>query len=203
MERAARCAEVYEGYRSYNDIADFPSQGNRTRIRGKKVRRLYQLLSNTELMVFLYLDSHEAVTNIREGFPCLSLEDTMRCAKTLGVHHPENKRGGYPVHVVTDFLVDAVTPSGEPVMVPVSVKREAALNLKDSSGREKRRLKRVMDRQLLESYYWKEHYGACLQIWTEKKRYITRIIENYDYKEMKTTYRLALEEIDKEEWIYD
>lgn len=51
------------------------------------------------------LDYSDEVTDIREQFPLLLLEETLLIAEKIGVKHPTDPKTGEPVVMMTDFFV--------------------------------------------------------------------------------------------------
>lgn len=91
-------------------IHDVPSQGLAWRRKGWKTGRSHHLLSNLEDDYFLLKEWNPAVTDIREQYPLLPLEETMAIAKECGVRHPGVRHPGrpgeyLPVVMTTDFVL--------------------------------------------------------------------------------------------------
>lgn len=71
---------------------------------GHKSQRTHHLFSDLELAVFLLLEWHSEIQEIREQFP-LQLEVTLKLAKEAGIVHPAN--AGVMQYMSSDFLVNA------------------------------------------------------------------------------------------------
>lgn len=87
-------------YSPWLHIRDFPSLGKVTRIKGRITGRIHHLLSNLELICFLYLESLTGIEDIKEQYPLL-LRDTQLIAAFLKIKHPEVN--GFPYVMTTDF----------------------------------------------------------------------------------------------------
>ena len=88
-------------------MQDFASRGKCRRLIGHITGdRVVHLFSNHEARAFFILEaSFPLVTDIREQFPLLPLEETLAIAKELGVEHPGNRATGRPIVMTTDLLV--------------------------------------------------------------------------------------------------
>ncbi len=56
-------------------------------------------------MYWYALDWAPSVVDIREQFPLLPIEDTLRIAERLGYRHPRHPQTRRPIVMTTDFLV--------------------------------------------------------------------------------------------------
>jgi hypothetical protein len=92
-------------YRPWLDVQDFASRGVIHRPLGSKTGRVHQLFSDLELKIFLIFELLIAITDIREQFPLLPLEETLEIARGLGIKHPTDPATGYPIVMTTDFLL--------------------------------------------------------------------------------------------------
>jgi len=91
-------------------IHDVPSKGRAWRTKGWKTRRTHHLLSDFEHDYFLIEDWDPLVTDIREQYPLLPLEETLAIAEECNIRHPSvrhpTKRGiVVPVVMTTDFVI--------------------------------------------------------------------------------------------------
>ena len=91
-------------------IHDVPSKGRSWRRKGWKTGRPHHLLSDLEDDYFLIQEWDSAVTDIREQYPLLPLEETLAIAEECGIRHPgvrhPMKSGEYiPVVMTTDFVI--------------------------------------------------------------------------------------------------
>lgn len=139
-------------YKPFIYTRDVSSLGRSHRLLGKKSGRLYHLLSDLELAVFLTLDWSPQVTDIREQFPMMVI-DTVRIAEELGLAHGRYK--GTPQVLTSDFLVDF--EDQECPMVAIQVKYSADLQKPE-----------MVERLELERRYWFEK-GISWRLVTERE----------------------------------
>lgn len=138
--KAGRGAGEHASYRPWLKVSDFPSLGRVHRVFGHKSQRTHHLLSDLELSVFLLLEWHREVTQIREQFP-LERELTRRLASEAMMAHPGF--AGIDQYLSSDFLVDSSNEQ-EPRFV-LQAKYKDALN--DA---------RTVEKLELERRYWQE-----------------------------------------------
>lgn len=86
-------------------IQDVPSDGRSSRCLGWTTGRSHELLSDIERDYFYLLDYSDAVTDIREQYPLLPLEETLMIADKLGIAHPADPKTGSPNVLTTDFVI--------------------------------------------------------------------------------------------------
>ena len=79
-------------YLPWLTIQDVSSNGLATRIDGWKCDRGHHVMSNLERDYLYILDWSDQVTDIREQFPLLPIEDTQAIADELGVPHPSDPK---------------------------------------------------------------------------------------------------------------
>lgn len=91
-------------YSPWLRIQDVPSKGLSTRIKGWKTGRVHHLLSLLELSYFYVLEWSQDVTDIREQYPLLPLEETLAIAESCGIRHPADPRTKHPIVMTTDFV---------------------------------------------------------------------------------------------------
>ncbi|OZI11270.1 heteromeric transposase endonuclease subunit TnsA [Bacillaceae bacterium SAS-127] len=92
-------------YKPWVTIQDVPSLGRATRLKGMKIPRQFEFLSDLERNYFYLLEYSDLVVDIREQYPLLPIEETMIIADELGIKHPTDPKTGEPVVMTTDFLV--------------------------------------------------------------------------------------------------
>jgi hypothetical protein len=92
-------------YKPWLTIQEVASLGLVTREKGWKTNRLHQMLSKLELAYFYVLEWASPVSDIREQYPLLPLEETVRIAQEAGIRHPIDPRTRHPAVMTTDFLV--------------------------------------------------------------------------------------------------
>jgi len=79
--------------------------GVSSRVKGWTTDRVHELFSQLELRYFYLLDWSVLVTDIREQYPLLPLEETKEIAHQLNIRHPANPRTKDPIVMTTDFVV--------------------------------------------------------------------------------------------------
>mgnify|MGYP002623673099 FL=1 len=67
--------------------------------------------------------TREKALDIREQFPLLSVQETLRIARNAGIRHPRDNVSKYPYVMTTDFLV--TTPEG---LTARSIKQSSELS---------------------------------------------------------------------------
>ena len=75
-----------------------PSTGRPTRLKGIKINRQHELLSDLERNYFHLTEYSDCVFDIREQFPLFPLEETTVIADELGIKHPTNRKTKKLVH---------------------------------------------------------------------------------------------------------
>lgn len=125
-------------YKPWITVRDLPSDGRVHRIFGHKSQRTHHLLSDVELAVFLLLEWHQEVIQIREQFP-LEIDTTLDIARDSGIDHPS--LSGVKQYMSSDFLVNSRDPE-QPKFV-LQAKFAEALN--DA---------RTIEKLELERRYW-------------------------------------------------
>lgn len=92
-------------YKPWITIQDVLSLGRVTRLKGIKIPRQFEFLSDLERNYFYLLEYSDKVIDIREQYPLLPLDDTLLIAKELGLKHPIDPKTKEPIVMTTDFLV--------------------------------------------------------------------------------------------------
>lgn len=103
---------ISKDYKPWIHIQDVPSIGRVTRVKGIKTGRQHELLSDMERNYFYILEFSDRVTDIREQYPLLPMEETISIADELGIEHPKNPETGEEIVMTTDFLVTVSTGNG-------------------------------------------------------------------------------------------
>ena len=111
-----------------------------SRVKGLKTERIHHLMSHLELDYFLTLEWSDRVVDIREQFPLLDVNETIRIAKELGFRHPTDARSSFPYVLSCDFMI--LTQDGT----------YHARTLKQSKDLEN---PRTREKLLIECEYWK------------------------------------------------
>lgn len=99
-----------DNYLPWLRVRDVPSRGNSGNPKGIIIPRIYHLLSRPERTYFHYLERQPDVVDIREQFPILDIEGTLKLCAELGVRH--SWEGSFPKPFTFDFLVTRKTSNG-------------------------------------------------------------------------------------------
>lgn len=137
-------------YVPFLTVRTVPSCGKSHRIWSSTSQRIHHLLSNLEAAVFYLADYSPSVTDIREQYPLLPVDETEEIAEQLGVRHPMYKG---KLHVMTtDFLLTRQVSDGQPISVKYANELEKL---------------RVLEKSEIERIYWKRR-GLTLRFATER-----------------------------------
>lgn len=138
--KEGRGSGQHADYKPWLTVRDLPSLGRVHRVFGHKSRRTHHLLSDLELSVFLLLEWHSEITQVREQFP-LERDVTRQLATDAGIKHP--CIAGVDQYMSSDFLVDSADEK-ESRFVLQAKYREALNDV------------RTVEKLELERRYWKE-----------------------------------------------
>ncbi|MFJ9502074.1 TnsA endonuclease N-terminal domain-containing protein [Brevibacillus centrosporus] len=119
-------------------IQDVPSSGRATRIHGWKTNRIHHVHSDLERSYLYILEWSDIVTDIREQFPLLPIEETLSIAEELNIKHPTDPKSNHPIVLTTDFMISVDN-------------REVARTIKPSSQLDSHR---VIEKFEIERRYW-------------------------------------------------
>ncbi len=111
--REGKWQEELANYEPWLSVRDVPSRGLSTRRKGWKTGRVHHFLSKLEKRYHNTLEWSKIVTDIREQYPLLQLEETVEIAKQCGFDHPaiQNKHDSKtlePIVMTTDFLITLI-----------------------------------------------------------------------------------------------
>lgn len=120
------------------------SRGVRSRILGRKSKRVHHVLSNLEAAYFLCLDLSPRVSDIQEQ-KALDVEKTLNCAKRLEIKHPYNNKRSEPWVLSTDFYFYLEADGQQKKRVARSIKHVGDF----SDGR-------TQDLAKIEQLYWQD-----------------------------------------------
>ena len=129
-------------YKPWLTVRDVPSRGRSTREKGWKTGRTHHLLSAHELFAYYCLCWSQRVTDIREQFPLLPIEETLALAEECGIKHPTHPKTKEPVVLTTDFLI-TLNRDGKRIEEARTVKEIAALQSQ-----------RTLEKLEIERRYW-------------------------------------------------
>lgn len=92
-------------YLPWLTVYEVPSRGRSTKIRGWKTKREHHLFSDNELRYFFILEWSPRVTDIREQFPLLPVEEVQEIAHSKGINYPVDRKTREPLVMTTDFRI--------------------------------------------------------------------------------------------------
>ena len=141
-------------YKPWITIQDVPSLGRVTRLKGVKIPRQFEFLSDLERNYFYLLEYSDFIVDIREQYPLLPIEETIVLADELGIKHPTNPKTGEPVVMTSDFLITVIKNQQHQHLA-------RTLKYKDELMDE-----RVLEKFEIERVYW-ERQGVDWGIVTE------------------------------------
>lgn len=123
-------------------IQDVPSSGRASRLVGWTTGRMHELLSDIERDYLYLLDYSDEVSDIREQYPLLPMEETQMIAERLGIEHPKDPKTGVPIVMTTDFLITFKD-------------RDVARTVKSFTELED---ERTIEKFEIERLYWEAHH---------------------------------------------
>lgn len=112
-----------ELYKPWYRVQDVMSRGVRSQIAGLKTNRIHHTLSSIETEFFYLVEYSDSVIDIREQFPLLPINLSIKIAKSLDIEHPAHPKTKTPIIVTTDFLITRMI-EGKIIYEAVSVKPE-------------------------------------------------------------------------------
>lgn len=92
-------------YKPWLTTQDVPSLGNNSRFIGIKTQRMHEFFSNNESNFFYITEFSNLVSDIREQYPLLPIEETIDIAQELGIKHPADPYSQEEIVITTDFLI--------------------------------------------------------------------------------------------------
>lgn len=112
-----------KAYKPWLRVQDVKSNGVRSQIIGLKTGRVHHTLSSIETEFFYLAEHSESVIDIREQFPLLPINLSIKIAEALGIDHPVHPETKTPIIITTDFLLTRAI-GDKIVFEAVSVKPE-------------------------------------------------------------------------------
>lgn len=173
-------------YKPWLHIQDVPSLGRSTRLKGNKVPRQYEFLSDLERDYFYLLEFSDVVVDIREQYPLLPMEETLLISEELGIKHPIDPKTQEPIVMTTDFIVTTNGKKNTNVARTIKYKNDLANE-------------RVLEKFEIERVYW-ERQGIDWGIVTESeisKTMATNIAFVHGYADLR--YIDGFQDIDQSE----
>lgn len=101
---------VGDRYQSWRQIRRSGIRGTASYVRGVKIDRIFQLLSEKETTYFYLTERQPAVVDIREHWPILELDRTVELSQAFGINHPMHD--DMPEPFTLDFLITEQNETG-------------------------------------------------------------------------------------------
>ncbi|GAC08262.1 TnsA endonuclease N-terminal domain-containing protein [Paraglaciecola chathamensis] len=95
----------YESYKPWLRVQDVTSKGVRSQIPGIKSKRKHHFMSLIETELFYLAEFSDSVVDIREQFPLLPINFSIKIAKSLDIKHPAHPVSKEPIIITTDLLL--------------------------------------------------------------------------------------------------
>jgi hypothetical protein len=112
FRKEGRGQGTLQDYIPWLTVRDVPSHGKSSRDKGWKTGRTHHFLSTLELLYYFILEWSRMVTDIREQYPLLPIDDTLAIADSLGIKHPTHPKTKEPVVLTTDFYISLRNENG-------------------------------------------------------------------------------------------
>ncbi len=112
FRKEGRGQGTLQDYKPWLTVRDVSSHGRSSRDKGWKTGRTHHFLSILELLYYLTLEWSLMVTDIREQFPLLPIDDTLAIADSLDIRHPTHPKTKEPIVMTTDFYISLQNESG-------------------------------------------------------------------------------------------
>ncbi len=155
MQKDGRGLGLGIEYKPWLHIQDVSSLGRSTRLKGIKIPRQYDFLSDLERNYFYLLEYSDEVVDIREQYPLLPIEETLLIADELGIKHSIEPKTQEPIVMTTDFVVTTKGQENTDVARTIKYKNDLADE-------------RVLEKFEIERVYW-ERKGINWGIVTENE----------------------------------
>ena len=112
FRKEGRGQGTLQDYKPWLTVRDVPSRGKSSRDKGWKTGRTHHFLSTLELLYYFILEWSRMVTDIREQYPLLPIDDTLAIADSFGIKHPTHPKTKEPVVLTTDFYISLRNENG-------------------------------------------------------------------------------------------
>jgi hypothetical protein len=145
-----------KNYKPWITVQDFPSMGRVSRCFSWKTGRMHEFMSDHEARYFYLMLWSDKVIDIREQYPILDVEATIKISEEKNIKHPEDSKSKTPIVLTTDFMLTVLKDGKE---------FNVARTVKPSKDLEK---KRVIEKFEIERAYY-EAKGIDWAIVTEKE----------------------------------
>jgi hypothetical protein len=138
-----------------------------------------------EERIFYFYCWSDKITDIREQYPLLPVEETIEIANHLGIKHPENRKNFCPIVATTDFLLTVPDSTGKRYVA------RTAKYSKDLSN------PRTLEKLEIERHYWKARnvdWGVVTELDLPKTAF-HNIKLFYSYYSVNSLFPLTVPEI--------
>ncbi|HWP95986.1 MAG TPA: TnsA endonuclease C-terminal domain-containing protein [Syntrophomonadaceae bacterium] len=132
-------------YKPWLTVRDVASRGRSTRALGWKTHRVHHMLSDHETRYFYLSEWSDNVIDIREQYPILDRDETMKIAKDLGFRYPHYIGSKTPFVLTTDFIL---------TLIEDGQKRIIARTIKPVKELKRQRVRELFK---IEEKYWADH----------------------------------------------
>jgi hypothetical protein len=130
-------------YKPWLTVQDYPSLGRVSRVFGWKTGRIHHLFSDLQTRYFYMLEWEDTVIDIREHFPLLDVQDTIKEKADLRFDLFTDKDSGVPYVINTNFLITLKNSNGSNLYFARTVKMVSELEKK-----------KTLERLEIERRYW-------------------------------------------------
>jgi hypothetical protein len=114
-------------YKPWLTINDYPSMGRVSRVLGWKTGRVHHLFTDIQTRYFYLLDWSDQVTDIRECFPLLQMEEVITNKAGLDFQSFCDKKTGIPYILQTTFVINLRSLNGKEQIIARTVKAQSEL----------------------------------------------------------------------------
>lgn len=125
------------GYKAWLTVQDFPTKGRASRVKSQKTNRIHHFFSDMQTRCFYMFEWNDDVSDIREHYPLLDLQEVVKDNKDLKQDFFGKQE---PPHILTTTF-----------LLTLKNHKYAAREVKLSSDLEK---KSVLERLEIERRYW-------------------------------------------------
>lgn len=130
-------------YKPWLTVHDFPSSGRVSRVFSWKTGRIHHFFSDLQTRYFYMLEWEDTVIDIREHYPLLDVEDTIKEKADLRFDLFIDKDSGVPYVINTNFLITVKNNDANNLYIARTVKMATELEKKNT-----------LERLEIERRYW-------------------------------------------------
>jgi TnsA endonuclease N terminal/TnsA endonuclease C terminal len=127
FEETGRGKGIGKDYLPWLRVQDVSSRGRSSKDEGWKTGRIHHFLSELELSFYYVGEWSSVVTDMREQYPLLPLDETLVIAQECGIPHPKHPKTEKPIVMTTDFLLTVSLEGGGSVTHARALKYAADL----------------------------------------------------------------------------